>query len=31
MVRLQGDEIGIEFLKQSARKSKGRTSGKAMA
>lgn len=31
LIRLQGDEIGIEFLKQSTKKTKGRASGKAMA
>lgn len=31
LIRLQGDEIGIEFLKHDARKSKARASGKAAA
>jgi hypothetical protein len=29
LIRLQGDEIGIEFLKPSTKKAKGRASGKA--
>lgn len=31
LIRLQGDEIGIEFIKHVGKKPKGRTSGREMA